>query len=57
MSKPATFWLSDEAIQMLEDMMKRTKLKKSFIVEQGIRKMNLILDKEIYLGVENENKN
>ena len=57
MSKSATFWLTDEAIQMLEDMMKRTKLKKSFIVEQGIRKMNLILDKEIYLGVENENKN
>lgn len=56
MSKPATFWLSDEALQMLEDMMNRTKLKKSFIVEQGIRKMNLILDKEIYLGAENENK-
>ena len=57
MSKAVTFWLTDEAIKMLEDMMNRTKLKKSFIVEQGIRKMNLILDKEIYLGVENENKN
>lgn len=56
MSKPATFWLSDEAIQMLEDMMNRTKLKKSFIVEQGIKKMNVILDKEIYLGAENENE-
>lgn len=56
MSKPATFWLTDEAIQMLEDMMERTKLKKSFIVEQGIKKMNVILEKEIYLGAENENK-
>ena len=50
MSKPATFWLTDEAIEMLKDMMERTKLKKSFIVEQGIKKMNVILDKEIYLG-------
>ena len=49
MSKPATFWLTDEAIQMLEDMMKRTKLKKSFIVEQGIKKMNEVLKNEIYL--------
>lgn len=48
MSKPATFWLTDEAIQMLEDMMKRTKLKKSFIVEQGIKKMNNVLKKEIF---------
>ena len=50
MSKPATFWLSDEAIQMLKDMMKRTKLKKSFIVEQGIKKMNEVLKNEIYLS-------
>ena len=50
MSKPATFWLSDEAIQMLEDMMNRTKLKKSFIVEQGIKKMNEVLKNEIYLS-------
>ena len=49
MSKPATFWLSDEVIKMLEDMMKRTKLKKSFIVEQGIKKMNEVLKNEIYL--------
>lgn len=50
MSKAVTFWISDEAIQMLEEMMKRTKLKKSFIVEQGIKKMNEILKKEIYEG-------
>lgn len=49
MSKPATFWLTDEAIQMLEEMMKRTKLKKSFIVEQGIKKMNVILKNELFL--------
>ena len=49
MSKPATFWLTDEAIEMLEDMMKRTKFKKSFIVEQGIKKMNEVLKNEIYL--------
>ena len=48
--KPVTFWLTDEAIQMLEDMMKRTKLKKSFIVEQGIKKMNEVLKNEIYLS-------
>lgn len=50
MSKPATFWLSDEAIELLEDMMNRTKLKKSFIVEQGIKKMNEVLKNEIYLS-------
>ena len=50
MSKPATFWLTDEAIQMLEDIMNRTKLKKSFIVEQGIKKMNEVLKNEIYLS-------
>ena len=50
MSKPATFCLSDEAIQMLEDMMKRTMLKKSFIVDQGIKKMNEVLKNEIYLS-------
>ena len=50
MSKPATFWLSDEAIQMLEDVMQRTKLKKSFVVEQGIKKMNEVLKNEIYLS-------
>lgn len=50
MSKPATFWLTDEAIQMLEDIMNRTKLKKSFIVEQGIKKMNKVLKNEIYLS-------
>lgn len=50
MSKTVTFWISDEAIQMLEEMMKRTKLKKSFIVEQGIKKMNEILKNEIYLN-------
>lgn len=50
MSKPATFWLSDEAIEILEDMMNRTKLKKSFIVEQGIKKMNEVLKSEIYLN-------
>ena len=49
MSKPATFWLSDEAIEMLKDMMNRTKLKKSFIVEQGIKKMNIVLKKELFL--------
>ena len=49
MSKPSTFWLTDETIQMLEDMMTRTKLKKSFIVEQGIKKMNEVLKNEIYL--------
>jgi hypothetical protein len=50
MSKPATFWLSDEAIKILEDMTNRTKLKKSFIVEQGIKKMNEVLKNEIYLN-------
>ena len=50
MSKPATFWLSDDAIELLEDMMNRTKLKKSFIVEQGIKKMNEVLKNEIYLN-------
>lgn len=50
MSKPATFWLSDEVIQILKDIMKRTKLKKSFIVEQGIKKMNEVLKNEIYLS-------
>lgn len=49
MSKSATFWLSDEAIEMLKNMMNRTKLKKSFIVEQGIKKMNEVLKNEIYL--------
>lgn len=48
MSKPATFWLSDEAIQMLEEISKRTHLKKSFIVEQGIKKMNLVLKKDLF---------
>ena len=48
--KPVTFWLSDEAIQMLEDMINRTKLKKSFIAEQGIKKMNEVLKNEIYLS-------
>ena len=50
MSKPATFWLSEEVIQILEDMMNRTKLKKSFIIEQGIKKMNEVLKNEIYLS-------
>lgn len=50
MSKAVTFWLSDEAIEMLKDMMNRTKLKKSFIVEQGIKKMNEVLKNEIYLS-------
>lgn len=50
MSKAVTFWISNETIQMLEDMMKRTKLKKSFIVEQGIKKMNEVLKNEIYLN-------
>lgn len=49
MGKAVTFWISNEAIKMLEDMMKRTKLKKSFIVEQGIKKMNEVLKNEIYL--------
>ena len=56
MSKAVTVWLSDETIKTLEEISKRTKLKKSFIVEQGIKKMNVILEKEIYLGAENENK-
>ena len=50
MSKAVTFWLTDETIKMLEDMMNRTKLKKSFIVEQGIKKMNEVLKNEIYLN-------
>ena len=50
MSKAVTFWISNETIQMLEVMMKRTKLKKSFIVEQGIKKMNEVLKNEIYLN-------
>lgn len=49
MSKAVTFWLSDEAIEMLKDIMNRTKLKKSFIVEQGIKKMNKVLKSEIFL--------
>lgn len=50
MSKPATFWLSDETIKTLEEISNRTKLKKSFIVEQGIKKMNEVLKNEIYLS-------
>ena len=50
MSKPATFWLTDEAIKILEEISNRTKLKKSFIVEQGIKKMNEVLKNEIYLS-------
>ncbi len=49
MSKAVTVWLSDETIKILEEISGRTKLKKSFIVEQGIKKMNEILKNEIYL--------
>lgn len=48
MSKAVTFWISNEAIQMLEEISKRTKLKKSFIVEQGIKKMNEVLKNELF---------
>lgn len=49
MSKAVTVWLSDETIKTLEEISNRTKLKKSFIVEQGIKKMNEVLKNEIYL--------
>ena len=48
--KPVTFWLTNKEIEMLEDITKKTKLKKSFIVEQGIKKMNEVLKNEIYLS-------
>lgn len=38
MSKPATFWLTDEAIQMLEDISKRTKLKKVLLLNKALKK-------------------
>ena len=50
MSKAVTVWLSDETIKTLEEVSNRTKLKKSFIVEQGIKKMNEVLKNEIYLS-------
>lgn len=48
MSKAVTVWLSDETIKTLEEIAKRTHLKKSFIVEQGIKKMNLVLKKDLF---------
>ena len=48
--KPVTFWLSNKEIEMLEDISKKTKFKKSFIVSQGIKKMNEVLKNEIYLS-------
>lgn len=48
--KPVTFWLTNEEIEMLENISKKTKFKKSFIVSQGIKKMNEVLKNEIYLS-------